>query len=138
MFQSFNLNGSRISEQLLAIPVSSFRDLTCADGGEISIPLNAQDPPTDYNPPLGASKKTWPAVYANLKQIDLCVDRFDYLRLVFDATHFVLYYLSLCMIRFFSPSRLFINSKHVFCMTFIDSTNLRIHLINFHVIEPQQ
>ncbi len=43
--------------------------------------LILQAPPVTYSPPLGASMYTWPNVYRNLKNIDYCVDQFDYIRL---------------------------------------------------------
>jgi hypothetical protein len=36
-----------------------------------------QAPPPNYRPPTGASAKTWPNIYSNLKDIDFCVDQFD-------------------------------------------------------------
>ena len=39
-----------------------------------------QAPPPSYVPPMGASPMTWPNIYRNLKDIDYCVDQFDYVR----------------------------------------------------------
>ncbi len=32
-----------------------------------------------YLPPLGASPYTWPNIYKNMKRMDFCVDKFDFL-----------------------------------------------------------
>ena len=32
-----------------------------------------------YMPPLGASPYTWPNIFKNMKRMDYCVDKFDFL-----------------------------------------------------------
>lgn len=36
-------------------------------------------PPPGYMPPLGASPYTWPNIFKNMKRMDYCVDKFDFL-----------------------------------------------------------
>jgi len=51
-------------------------------------------------PPLGASPYTWPNIFKNMKRMDYCVDKFDFLG---NREVGLMCWLALCLVRLGLP-----------------------------------